>query len=160
MLRSCYGVPRSWRLSARSKASRTGKHPRSGAQLLPNSRESRAEEGLALQTEAEAAFRAAGGLIYKPEGLTSCGVVALLRHRRWRGCASAADGVEATSERWAEANMHRARGELLTAVGKLAAARREFPPGYHCCAGAEREVLGTPRRDEHGAALARSGQAG
>jgi predicted ATPase len=84
---------------------------------------------LALQTEAEPAFRAAGGLIYKPEGLTLLADALGKANRPMEGLQhleEAARQVEATSERWAEANMHRARGELLTAVGKLAAAESSF----------------------------------
>jgi class 3 adenylate cyclase/tetratricopeptide (TPR) repeat protein len=90
---------------------------------------SRAEEGLALQIEAEAAFRAAGVLIGKPGGLTLLADALGKANRPMEGLQhleEAARQVEATSERWAEANMHRARGELLTAVGKLAAAESSF----------------------------------
>jgi predicted ATPase len=38
----------------------------------------------------------------------------------------AATRVEATEERWAEAHMHRVRGELLVATGDLAAAEASF----------------------------------
>ena len=91
--------------------------------------QSRAEEGLALQIEAEAAFRAAGGLIGRPGGLTLLADALRKANRPMEGLQyleEAARQVEATSERWAEANMHRARGELLTAVGNLAAAESSF----------------------------------
>jgi predicted ATPase len=34
--------------------------------------------------------------------------------------------IEATEERWAEANMHRIRGELLTAIGDFAEGQASF----------------------------------
>ena len=70
--------------------------------------------------------------------------------------------VETTKERWCEAEINRMAGEI--ALKSLAAGYREsgsvFRARTRGRASAASKVLGTPRRNEHGAALARSGQAG
>ena len=79
----------------------------------------------------------------------------------WRCMGEVMTTMEATKERWWEAEVDRMAGEIAL---QIAAARnsesgnlfrkraRRRPP-------AASEILGTPRRYEHGAALARSGQA-
>ena len=71
--------------------------------------------------------------------------------------------IETTKERWFEAEVHRIAGEIaLKSLVEPDAAKAEayFRARARGRASAASKILGTPRRDEHGAALARSGQAG
>ena len=67
--------------------------------------------------------------------------------------------MELTQEREFEAELYRVRGELLLAVGDRAAAEESFGAALDAAQRQSAKLLGTPRRDEHGAALARPGQA-
>ena len=70
--------------------------------------------------------------------------------------------IEATKETIYEAEVHRIAGEiaLKSPQSGCGESRSVFRARARGCASAASKVLGTPRRDEHGAALARSGQAG
>ena len=80
----------------------------------------------------------------------------------WRCIGEAMTAVETTKERWCEAEIHRIAGEIAlksprAGCGESGSVFRACARGCACAAG---KVLGTARGDEHGAALARSGQAG
>ena len=80
----------------------------------------------------------------------------------WRCIDDAIDKVERSKEKWCEAEVHRIAGEI--ALKSLAAgcrkSRNVFRARARSRASTASQILGTARRDEHGAALARSGQAG
>ena len=80
----------------------------------------------------------------------------------WRCIGEAMTAVETTKERWCEAEVHRIAGEiaLKSPEPDAAKARSVFRARARGRASAASKVLGTARGDEHGAALARSGQAG
>jgi predicted ATPase len=85
----------------------------------------RLEEALPLLTEALAGYRAIGAVAGVPNLLTSLGDALGKAGRPTEGLKQldeAARQIETTDERWIESNMHRVRGELLIAVGDLAAA--------------------------------------
>jgi hypothetical protein len=79
----------------------------------------------------------------------------------WRSIGEAINSVETTKEMLFKAEVHRTAGEiaLLSPEPDIAKAEACFEraPG---CASAAGKVMGTARGDEHGAALARSGQVG
>ena len=80
----------------------------------------------------------------------------------WRCIGEAMTAMETTKERWCEAEVNRIAGEIALQVagagcGESGSVFRACARGRASAAG---KVLGTARRDEHGAALARSGQAG
>jgi hypothetical protein len=70
--------------------------------------------------------------------------------------------VETTKERWCEAEISRIAGEIVLKSAR--AGRSESGKVFRACArgstSTTSKILGTPRRYEHGAALARPGQAG
>jgi hypothetical protein len=79
----------------------------------------------------------------------------------WRYIDEAMTAVETTGERWCEAEVNRAAGEIaLLSPEPEKAKARVFRPGARSCAQAAGKVMGTPRRNEPRAAPARSGQAG
>jgi predicted ATPase len=90
----------------------------------------RAEEGLALQTEARSAFRATtGALIGRPSGLTLLADAFAKAARPTEGLEQldrATRKIEVTDERWAEADTHRVRGELLITIGDAVAAEKSL----------------------------------
>ena len=69
--------------------------------------------------------------------------------------------VETTKERWCEAEIHRIAGEIALKSPEPDAAKAEayFEHALAVARAAAGKILGTARGDEHGAALARSGQA-
>ena len=80
----------------------------------------------------------------------------------WRCIDEAMTAIETTKERWCEAEVNRMAGEIAlksprAGCGESGSVFRARARG---CARAAGKVLGTARRDEHGAAVARSGQAG
>ena len=79
----------------------------------------------------------------------------------WRCIGEAMTAVETTKERWCEAEVHRIAGEIALMSPEPDAAKAEayFERALAVARAAASKVLGTPRRDEHGAALARPGQA-
>ena len=70
--------------------------------------------------------------------------------------------IETTKERWFEAEVNRIAGEiaLLSPEPDAAKAEAYFERALAVARAAAGQILGTTRRNEHGAALARSGQAG
>jgi len=78
----------------------------------------------------------------------------------WRCIGEAMTEVETTEERWCEVEVHRMAGEI--ALRSAGAGCSESGSVFRACArgGAcpTGEIMGAARRDEHGAALARSGQ--
>jgi tetratricopeptide (TPR) repeat protein len=89
----------------------------------------RTEEGLALFLKGMASYRATGARLTLPLRLTMLAEAygqAGQADEALRRLDEAAGLVEATQERCGEANMHRVRGELLTAIGDTAAAESSF----------------------------------
>ena len=79
----------------------------------------------------------------------------------WRCIGEAMTAVETTNERWWEAELHRVAGEIaLKSPEPIRRKPSVFRACARGCAPAASQVMGTARGDEHGAALARSGQAG
>ena len=81
----------------------------------------------------------------------------------WRCIGEAMSAVvETTKETWFEAEVHRIAGEIALKSPEPDTAKAEayFERALAVARSAAGKVLGTPRRNEHGAALARSGQAG
>jgi len=89
----------------------------------------RTEEGLTLQTEALAAYRATGTLLNLPAWLTRLADAYMKAGRVKEGLKQldeATDLVEATQERISEAEVHRLRGDLLNTIGDRAAAELSY----------------------------------
>ena len=70
--------------------------------------------------------------------------------------------VETAKERWCEAEIHRVAGEITLMSPEPDAAKAEayFERALAVARKTAGKVLGVARSDEHGTALARSGQAG
>jgi class 3 adenylate cyclase/predicted ATPase len=86
-------------------------------------------EGLALLRAGVAAFRATGAVIFVPVILTLLADTEGKATQRDEGLGHLAEAerlMAETEERWAEAEVHRVRGELLRASHDLAAAERCF----------------------------------
>ena len=79
----------------------------------------------------------------------------------WRCIGEAMTAVETTKERWCEAEVNRVAGEIALMSPEPDAAKAEayFERALAVARDAAGKVLGTARGDEHGAAVARSGQA-
>ena len=79
----------------------------------------------------------------------------------WRCIGEAMTAVETTKERWCEAEVHRIAGEIALMSPEPDAAKAEayFERALAVARAAAGKVLGTARGDEHGAAVARSGEA-
>ena len=79
----------------------------------------------------------------------------------WRCIGEAIVAVEKTKERWCEAEVNRIAGEIALMSPEPDAAKAEayFERALAVARATAGKILGTARRDEHGAALARSGQA-
>ena len=79
----------------------------------------------------------------------------------WRCIGEAMTAVETTKERWCEAEVHRMAGETHAACARAGCrgGGNVFRARARRCASAASKVLGTTRGDEHGPALAGSGQA-
>jgi predicted ATPase len=89
----------------------------------------RTEEGLALLVKGLAAYRATGAALFVPALLTELAEGYGNGGRLSEGlrCLDEVAGlIEVTQERWAEGDMHRARGELLVAIGDFAGAETSF----------------------------------
>ena len=80
----------------------------------------------------------------------------------WRCVGEAMTVVETTKERWYEADINRIAGEIALKSPEPDAAKAEayFERALAVARAATGKVLGAARGDEHGAAVARSGQAG
>jgi predicted ATPase len=89
----------------------------------------RVEEGLDLLTEALANFRATGAVTTVPFFLTMLAGALGNAGRPTEGLKQLDEAVrqiEATDERWSEADLHRVRGELLIAVGDAVVAEKSL----------------------------------
>ena len=125
----------------------------------------RASEAIEMLISGISAYRTTGGTVFTPLTLP------ILAHAHaelgqfkeaWRCIGEAMTAVETVKEKWCEAEVHRIAGEIALkspqpGCGESASVFRARARGRAPAAG---KVLGTPRGDEHGAALARSGQAG
>jgi predicted ATPase len=82
-----------------------------------------------LQAEAGAQLHTTGSFLHRPIWHMSLAEALCKAGRAEDGLKElddAARQIEATEERWAEANLHRVRGELLIAVGDLTGAEESF----------------------------------
>ena len=89
----------------------------------------RSAEATALHAEVGSELRGRGSFLYKPTWLMSLAEALGKAGRPKDGLKEiedAAHQIEVTEERWAEANMHRIRGELLMAVGDVTGAEASF----------------------------------
>jgi predicted ATPase len=78
----------------------------------------------------------------------------------WRCIGEALTTIETTKERWLEAEVHRTAGEIaLLSANRDAAKAEAYFERALAVARQTSKVLGTARRNEHGAPLALSGQA-
>ena len=80
----------------------------------------------------------------------------------WRCIGEAAMAVETTKEKWCEAEVHRVAGEiaLMSAEPDAAKAPAYFERALVVARAQQAKSWEATRRNEHGAAVARSGQAG
>jgi len=93
------------------------------------SRSGQTTEGIALLRAGLAAFRATGAAMWVPFFLTLLAEAEGLAKQRDEGLEHLAEAerlIAETEERWAEAELHRVRGELLSAGHDPAAAERCF----------------------------------
>ena len=87
------------------------------------------EEGIPLLVQGLAVYRNTGANLLVPFYLTMLAEVHGMAAQPDEGLnqlAEAATLVEATKERWAEAEIHRLRGDLLDAVGDRATAEQSY----------------------------------
>jgi class 3 adenylate cyclase/predicted ATPase len=92
-------------------------------------RSGRMAEGIALLEAGVAAFRATGALTWVPFFLTLLAEAEGMAKQRDKGLEHLAEAerlIAENDERWAEAELHRVRGELLHAGYDPAAAKRSF----------------------------------
>ena len=88
-----------------------------------------AQEGLALITKGLSMYRATGAVLYTPSMLTSAAeaYARLGQPVESLNClAEAAQIIESTDQRIAEADVYRVRGDLLNATGDQAAAEQSY----------------------------------
>ena len=110
------------------------------------------------------AYRSTGATLWLPTWLSYLAkAYADLRQfdDAWRCIDEAIVAVEKTKERWWEAEVNRIAGEIALKSPNADAAKAEayFERALAVARAAAGKILGTARGDEHGAALARSGQA-
>jgi class 3 adenylate cyclase/tetratricopeptide (TPR) repeat protein len=122
----------------------------------------RASDAVHLITDGITAWRSTGSTFLMPCWLSFlAGAHAELGEvdEARRGIDEALSAIETTKERWFEAEY---RGRNCTQVAGAGGGerRRVFRAGARRRSRAAGQILGTPRRNEHGAALARSVQAG
>ena len=125
----------------------------------------KASDAVRAITSGITSLRSTGATLYEPRHLQylAMAYAELGQLDDARRCIDdAIEKVERSKEKWCEAEVHRIAGEI--ALKSPAPDRRKsrsvFRSCARGCASAASKVLGTARRDEHGAALARSGQAG
>ena len=117
-----------------------------------------------MMTSGITAFRSTGSTIWTPFCLSYLArAYAELGQfdDAWRCLGEAMTVVEITKEKWSEAESNRLAGEIALMSPERDAARAEayFERSLASRTSAASQVLGTARRDEHGAAVARSGKA-
>ena len=76
----------------------------------------------------------------------------------WRCIREAWTTIETTKERWCEAEVHRIAGEIALKSEQSDRAEADFERALSLARAQQAKVLGTPRRHEPGAPLARPGQ--
>jgi tetratricopeptide (TPR) repeat protein len=117
----------------------------------------RAHEGLASITEGLSMLRATGAVLLTPWMLTMLAEAHCKLGQPIKGLnclTEVGQIIEGTNERHDEADVHRVRGDLLTATGDHATAE-QLSASARRCAPAECETLGTPRRHQPCPPLAR-----
>ena len=125
----------------------------------------RAADAVQMISSGIAAWRSTGATLFVPLHLSYLArAYAALGQLddAWRCIGEAMTAVESTKESWCEADIHRIAGEIALKSPKLDAREsgnvfRASDRSRACAAG---QILGAARGDEHGAALARPGQAG
>ena len=125
----------------------------------------KASDAVQMTTSGSAALRSTGSTVWLPLWLSYLAAAHAERGQldeAWRCIDEALTLVEKTKERWCEAEVNRVAGEIALKSPEPDVAKAEalFRACARCCPSAASQVLGTARRNEHGAALARSGQAG
>jgi class 3 adenylate cyclase/predicted ATPase len=122
----------------------------------------KAADAVQMITAGISAWRSTGATLWMPLFLS---YLALAYARlgqfddAWRYIEEAVTETRTTGQRWCEAEVHRVAGEIALKSPEPDAAKAEAACAFGR-AGATGKVLGTARGDEHGAAVARSGQAG
>ena len=123
----------------------------------------RAPEAVQIMTSGLAMLRSTGTAMWRPFYL-SCLARAYTDLAQfddaWDTIGEAATAIETTGETWCEAEVHRTAGEIALKSRAGGEGGSLFRARARGCARTAGEVLGTARRYEHRAALARSGQAG
>ena len=125
----------------------------------------RAADAVQMITSGIAAWRSTGATQFLPSWLSYLAAAhAELGQldEAWRCIGEAMSTIETTKERWFEAEVNRIAGEIALQVagagcGESGSVFRARARGRASTAS---KILGTARCNEHGAALARSGQAG
>ena len=125
----------------------------------------KASDAVQMITSGITAWRSTGATLYLPSWLSYLAAAhAELGQfdEAWRCIGEAMTTIETTKERWFEAEVNRIAGEIALKSPEPDAAKAEayFERALAVARAAASKILGTARRDEHGAALARSGQAG
>jgi predicted ATPase len=78
----------------------------------------------------------------------------------WNSIDEATTAIESTKDRWYEAEVYRVAGEISLSGSDTVKSTGIFRASTFGRSPTTSKILGTTRRNEHGAALARSGQAG
>jgi predicted ATPase len=122
-----------------------------------------AAEAVETITSAIAAWRTTGSTMWTPafmSELASAHAGLGQFGDAWRCIDEALSAIKTTKERWYEAEVNRVAGEIALKSPEEDAVKSGSL--FSACAGsrakAASKVLGTPRRDEHGATLARPRQ--
>ena len=122
-----------------------------------------ASDGVQMITSGITAWRATGSTFFLPTWL-SClagahGALCQL-DQAWRCIGEAMNMIEASKERWFEADANRIAGGIALKSPEPDVAKAQDYFERACCrAETACKIMGTARCNEHGAALARSGQA-
>ena len=125
----------------------------------------RAADAVQMITSGITAWRSTGATFLLPSHLSYlAGAHAGLGQldEAWRCIGEAMTTIETTKERWFEAEVNRLAGEIALKSPEPDTAKAEayFERSLAVARMTASQILGTARRNEHGAALARSGQAG
>ena len=124
----------------------------------------KASEAIQMITSGIATYRSTGSRVYLPFFLLHLSRA----HAEigqfddaWRCIGEAMTAVETTKERWCEAEINRLTGEIALQLPQLDSSQAEayFERALAVARAATGEILGTACGNEHGASLARPGQA-
>ena len=126
---------------------------------------SKASDAMQMLTSGLAAYRSTGSTNWVPLHLSYLAKAHSELDQldeAWSCIGEAVRTVETTQERWCEAEVHRVAGEIALKSPSSDAAKAEayFERALAVARAAAGKILGTARGNEHGAALARSGQTG